>query len=149
MRYSLYRVGEAFEAFIIYLVIFTSSSILIHLKYMKIENSFILQSFFKNITDYQLLINIFLTFLMIVFHYQFVNRKKTEIICRILVGDTSKKIVSRYILNSLSILVFSFLLSFLLNVYLKQSIWINLYLLAILVVYILISSGQVRKNENI
>jgi hypothetical protein len=55
-------------------------------------------------------------------------------------------IIFRYILNSLAILVFSFLLSLLLNFYLKLNVTSNLYLVFIFIIYILISAGKVEKE---
>ncbi|SDD32262.1 hypothetical protein SAMN05421663_10942 [Terribacillus halophilus] len=55
-------------------------------------------------------------------------------------------IIIRYILNSLAILVFSFLLSLLLNFYLELNVTSNLYLVFIFIIYILISAGKVEKE---
>ncbi|MDQ0232621.1 hypothetical protein J2S19_003943 [Metabacillus malikii] len=146
MKYSLFRFFDVFEAFAIYLICFASNLIFIYVKTLNLEGSFILKSFVKSIIDYQFIINIFLTFIVIVFHYQFLNRRKTEIACRILVGDTMVNIIIRYILNSLTILLFSFLLSLSLNFYLRLNVTSNLYLVFIFIIYILISAGQVKKE---
>ena len=146
MKYSLFRFIDVFEAFAIYLICFASNLIFIYVQTLNLEGSFILKSFLKSITDYQVIINIFLTFIIILFHYQFLNRRKTEIFCRILVGDTMVNIIIRYILNSLGILMFSFLLSLSLNFYLELNVTSNLYLVFIFIIYILISAGQVKKE---
>lgn len=146
LKYSLFRFIDVFEAFASYLICFASNLIFIYVQTLNLEGSYILKSFLKSIIDYQLIINIFLTFIIIVFHYQFLNRKKTEISCRILVGDTMVNIIIRYILNSLAILVFSFLLSLLLNFYLELNVTSNLYLVFIFIIYILISAGKVEKE---
>ncbi|MDQ0185479.1 hypothetical protein J2S16_002047 [Cytobacillus kochii] len=146
MKYSLFRFIDVIEAFAIYLMCFSTNLIFTYVKTLDLGDSYILRTFLESIIEYQLLINIFLTFVMIVFHYQFLNRKKTEISCRILVGDTMVNVVIRYILNSLAILVFSFLLSLLLNFYLELNITSNLYLVFIFIIYILISAGKVEKE---
>lgn len=146
MKYSLFRFIDVFEAFAIYLICFASNLLFIYVQTLNLEVSFILESFIKSITDYQLIINILLTFMIIVFHYQFLNRRKTEISCRILVGDTMVKMIIRYILHSLAILVFSFLLSLSLNFYLELNVTSNLYLVFIFILYILISAVQVKKE---
>ncbi|TKD70754.1 hypothetical protein FBF83_09060 [Pseudalkalibacillus hwajinpoensis] len=146
MKYSLFRFIDVFEAFAIYLICFASNLIIIYVQTLNLEGSSIIKSFLKSIIDYQLIINIFLTFIIIVFHYQFLNRRKTEISCRILVGDTMVNIIIRYIMNSLSILVFSFLLSLSLNFYLELNVTSNLYLVLIFIIYILISVGQVQRK---
>ncbi|ENH97745.1 hypothetical protein J416_04276 [Gracilibacillus halophilus YIM-C55.5] len=147
MKYSLFRFIDVFEAFAIYLICFASNLIFIYVQTLNLEEvSYILESFIKSIIDYQVTINFFLTFIIIVFHYQFLNRKKTEISCRILVGDTMVHIIIRYILHSLAILVFSFLLSLSLNFYLELKVTSNLYLVVIFIIYILISAGQVKRE---
>ncbi len=146
MKYSLFRFIDVIEAFAIYLMCFSTNLIFIYVQTLDLGDSFILESFLESIIEYQLVINIFLTFIMIVFHYQFLNRKKTEISCRILVGDTMVNVVIRYILNSLTILVFSFLLSLLLNFYLELNVTSNLYLVFIFIIYILISAAKVEKE---
>jgi hypothetical protein len=146
LRYSLFRYIDVFEVFVSYLICFSSNLIFIYVQTLNLKGSYILMSFLKSIIDYRLIINILLTFIIIVFHYQFLNRRKTEISCRILVGDTMVNIIFRYILNSLAILVFSFLLSLLLNFYLKLNVTSNLYLVFIFIIYILISAGKVEKE---
>lgn len=145
MKYSLFRFFDVFEAVAIYLICFASNLLFIYVQTFNLEGSFILKSFIESIVDYQLIINIFLTFIIVVFHYQFLNRRKTEISCRILVGDTMVNIIIRYILNSLAILMFSFLLSLSLNFYLKLNVTSNLYLVFIFIIYILISAGEVKR----
>lgn len=146
LKYSLFRFIDVIEAFAIYLMCFSTNLIFIYVQTLDLGDSFILESFLESIIEYQIVINIFLTFIMIVFHYQFLNRKKTEISCRILVGDTMVNVVIRYILNSLTILVFSFLLSLLLNFYLELNVTSNLYLVFIFIIYILISAAKVEKE---
>lgn len=146
MRYSLFRLRDIIEVCVIYLICFTSNSIFTFVNSLNLGNSSILNSFLKNIIDYQVIINIFLTFIVVVFHYQFVNKKRIEIYCRILVGDNLIKITLRYIKNSFYILIFSFLLSLILNYILELDIDTNLYLFFIFITYILLSAGQVLKK---
>lgn len=87
------------------------------------------------------------TFLVVVFHYQFSCRKKTEVFCRILVGDTLFNITVRYSLNCLTVLGFVYLLFALANAYLSFDLTSNIYLVPIFIVYILLSARQVRKYE--
>ncbi|PPA71073.1 hypothetical protein C4B60_09875 [Jeotgalibacillus proteolyticus] len=146
MKYSLFRFKDVFEAIAIYLICFASNLLFIYVQTVNLEVSFILESFIESITEYQLIITILLTFMIIVFHYQFLNRRKTEISCRILVGDTMLKIIIRYILNSLAVLGFSFLLSLSLNFYLDVNVTSNFYLVFIFMLYILSSAGLVKKE---
>ena len=76
------------------------------------------------------------------------QKKKTEIFCKMLVGDTIFNITIRYALNCLMILIFVCFLSTLANVYLKFNLTSNFYLTFIFIIYILISTREVRKYEN-
>ncbi len=58
-----------------------------YVKTLNIESD-LLQNFLKQFYDYQVLIVFLLTFIVVIFHYQMVHRKKIEVYCRILVGDT-------------------------------------------------------------
>lgn len=146
MKYSLFRFIDICEITIIYLICFTSNSIFVYVENLDLESSSILKSFVESIINYKFIINILLTFMIVVFHYQFLNRRKTEILCRLLVGDTLKRIKIRYIYNNIIILIFSFLISLLLNFYINQDPTSNIYLVTIFITYILFSIGQVKKE---
>lgn len=63
------------------------------------------KGFLKNFIDYQPLIVSLFTFIVIVFHYQMLERKRAEIFCRILVGGTVFNIAIRYMLDCISVLI--------------------------------------------
>ena len=111
--------------------------------------AYILKAFLKNFIDYQPLIVLLFTFIVIVFHYQMLERKKTEIFCRILVGGTVFCITIRYVLDCLTVLIFVYLLSALVNLHFGFNLADNFYLVPIFVTYILISARRVRKYENL
>lgn len=119
-----------------------------NIQIFNLSNSFILQSFLQSLSEYYYITLILFSFIIIIFHYQFLGRKKTEVFCRILVGDTMIQIIKRYILDSVCILLIAFLISLVLNLYLKIDVKGNLYLIFIFVTYIIISAGQVKQNEN-
>lgn len=148
MQYSLFRFIDFFEICILYIVCFVSKTLLLNIQIFNLSNSFILQSFLQSILEYHYIIVILSSFVIIIFHYQFLARKKTEVFCRILVGSTMIKIIRRYILDSLCILLIAFLISLILNFYLKLDIKDNFYLVCIFIIYIIISASQVKKNEN-
>ena len=77
------------------------------------------------------------------------ERKRAEIFCRILVGGTVFNIAIRYMLDCISVLIFVYLLSALVNLRLGFNLADNFYLVLIFVIYILISARQVRKYENL
>ena len=148
MKKSLFRLPDMFELSIAYIFCFSLNLLLDYAKTLDLD-AYILKAFLKNFIDYQPLIVSAFTFIVIVFHYQMLERKKTEIFCRILVGGTVPTITIRYMLDCIAILIFVYLLSALENLRLGFNLAINFYLVLILVTYILISARQVRKYENI
>ena len=77
----------------------------------------------------------------LVFHYQLLVRSRTEIRCRVLVGDRLSLIRLRYIIECLTLLSACCVLSIALHLLLGFEIADNLYLLAALSAYILASAG--------
>ena len=148
MKKSLFRLTDVLELCIAYTLCFSLNLTFDYVKTLELTSG-ILVSFFRNFLEYQTMIVILSTFLGVVFHYQFSCRKKTEVFCRVLVGDTLFNIMVRYSLDCLMVLVCVYLLSALANVYLDFGFTNNLYLVLIFIVYILISAGQVWRYENI
>lgn len=148
MKKSLFRLADILELSVAYAFCFSLCLMFDYVKTLEMTSD-ILTSFFRNFLQYQTMIVIFSTFLVVVFHYQFSCRKKTEVFCRILVGDTLFNITVRYSLNCLTVLGFVYLLFALANAYLNFDLTSNLYLVPIFIVYILISAKQVRKYETL
>lgn len=111
--------------------------------------SYLLQSFLKQLYDCQVLIMSLLSLTAAVFHYQMVSRKKVEVHCRVVVGDTIRVIVFRYVIDGLIMLCVGFAVSGVLNAITDINIADNLYLLFVFVGYMLISAWRVRQYENI
>jgi len=147
MKKSLFRISDVLELCTAYMFCFFLNLLFNYVKIMDLD-SYILKAFLKNFTDYQEIIVLIFTVVVIVFHYQMLHRKKTEIFCKMLVGDTIFNITIRYALNCLMILIFVCFLSTLANVYLKFNLTSNFYLTFIFIIYILISTREVRKYEN-
>ena len=148
MKKSLFRLTDMLELSIVYIVCFSLNLLLDYAKTLDLD-AYILKAFLKNFIDYQPLIVLLFTFIVIVFHYQMLERKKTEIFCRILVGGTVFSITIRYVLDCLTVLIFVYLLSALVNLHFGFNLANNFYLVPIFVTYILISARRVRKYENI
>lgn len=136
------------ELSIAYIFCFSLNLLLDYARALDLD-AYILKAFLKNFIDYQPLIVLLFTFIVIVFHYQMLERKKAEIFCRILVGGTVFSITIRYVLDCLTVLIFVYLLSALVNLHFGFSLADNFYLVLIFVTYILISARRVRKYENI
>lgn len=147
MKKSLLRLTDVLELCIAYIFCFFLNVLLDYIKTVDLE-SYILKVFLKKFVDYQFLIVLLFTSIVIVFHYQVLHRKKAEIFCRILVGDTELNITFRYVLDCLMILIFVYFLLTLTNVYLNFNLTNNFYLVLVFITYILISARQVRKYEN-
>ena len=148
MKKSLFRLTDILELSIAYIFCFSLNLLLDYAKTLDLD-AYILKAFLKNFIDYQPLIVSLFTFIVIVFHYQMLERKKAEIFCRILVGGTVFSITIRYVLNCLMVLIFVYLLSALVNLHFGFNLADNFYLVLIFVAYILISARRVRKYENI
>ena len=148
MKKSLFRLTDMLELSIVYILCFSLNLLLDYARSLDLD-AYILKAFLKNFIDYQPLIVSLFTFIVIVFHYQMLERKKAEIFCRILVGGTVFSITIRYVLDCLTVLIFVYLLSALVNLYFGFNLADNFYLVLIFVTYILISARRVRKYENI
>ncbi len=148
MKKSLFRLTDMLELSIAYIFCFSLNLLLDYARALDLD-AYILKAFLKNFIDYQPLIVFLFTFIVIVFHYQMLERKKAEIFCRILVGGTVFCITIRYVLDCLTVLIFVYLLSALVNLHFGFNLADNFYLVLIFVTYILISARRVRKYENI
>ena len=148
MKKSLFRLTDMLELSVAYIFCFSLNLLLDYAKTLDLD-AYILKAFLKNFIDYQSLIVSAFTFIVIVFHYQMLERKKTEIFCRILVGGAVSNITIRYMLDCIAVLIFVYLLSALVNLHLGFSLADDFYLVLIFVTYILISARRVRKYENI
>lgn len=147
MKKSLFRLIDRFELLSLYVLCFGFNIMFDYAKTLNID-SYLLQTFLKQFYDHQTLIILLLTIIVIINHYQMLNRKKVEIYCRILVGDTIRSAIIRYIFECLVILGTAFVISMIINDILAICLTNNIYLSCIFMVYILISSRMVSKFEN-
>lgn len=147
MKKSLFRLIDRFEMLSFYVLCFGFNVMFDYVKTLSID-SYLLQTFLKQLYDHQALIILLLTFIVVINHYQMLNRKKVEIYCRILVGDTIRFATIRYIFECLVILGIAFVISMIINAILGIRLTNNIYLSYIFVIYILISSRMVSKFEN-
>lgn len=147
MKKSLFRLIDRFELLSCYVLCFVFNIMFDYVKTLSID-SYLLRTFLKQFYDYQVLIIFLLTFIVVIFHYQMLHRKKIEVYCRILVGDTILSATIRYIFECLVILGIAFIISIIINIMLDINLTNNIYLSCIFVVYILISSRMVGRFEN-
>lgn len=148
MDKSLFRRFDRLELLCCYALCFLLNILFDYAKNVKFD-SYFLQTFFKQFYDYQALIMFSFSFLVVVFHYQILQRKKKEVHCRILVGDTISAITKRYCCECLIILGIAFVIASIFSLAINSTIIHNIYLVFVFVLYILISSRMVHRFENI
>lgn len=138
MSKFLFRFVDRFELLSCYLLCFILN-IAFDFSKTIIVNSYFLQTFLKQIYDYQVYIIFFLSFIVVITHYQILYRKKVEISCRVLVGDTILAITIRYIIECLVILAIPYTLSIIIQNVLDVNTSNNIYLFYLFLTYILFS----------
>jgi hypothetical protein len=119
-----------------------------NIKNIKI-NIEIVEYFLSGFARYKIPIVLLFSIVVVVYHYQFVFRKKKEIYCRILVGDTLQDIKKRYILENVTILLLNYLLFNVISIYLDIDVFKNSYLFFCLLMYILVSTSGMKNYESI
>ena len=146
MKKSIYRISERMELFISYFICFGVASLFEYLKNIKFK-SLLMEMYFKQIYDFRMVILLILSFMVLAFHYQIANRKKTEVYCRIVVGETLHHLVFLYLVENVILLICTSAIFFVLNSVSGLQIMDSVYLLLILVIYIFIGLRMVSKNE--
>ncbi|WP_022749096.1 hypothetical protein [Lachnobacterium bovis] len=148
MKQSLFRKKDVIELCILYIVCFMLEFMLENIKNIKI-NIEIVEYFLSGFARYKIPIVLLFSIVVVVYHYQFVFRKKKEIYCRILVGDTLQDIKKRYILENVTILLLNYLLFNVISIYLDIDVFKNSYLFFCLLMYILVSTSGMKNYESI
>ncbi|SDY01381.1 hypothetical protein [Lachnobacterium bovis] len=148
MKQSLFRKKDVIELCILYIVCFMLEFMLENIKNIKI-NIEIVEYFLSGFARYKIPIVLLFSIVVVVYHYQFVFRKKKEIYCRILVGDTLQDIKKRYILENVTILLLNYLLFNVISIYLDIDVFKNSYLFFCFLMYILVSTSGMKNYESI
>lgn len=148
MEKSLFRRIDRIELLCCYALCFLLNTLFDYAKTLQMD-SYFLQAFLKQLYDYQAVITFLFSFIVVIFHYQMLQRRKIEVHCRILVGDTISSITKRHCCECLMILGVVFVVTTILTLAMKIDIIHNIYLLCVFVLYVLISSWMVNKFENI
>ena len=139
---SLLRLSNRLELGFLYLGCFLLSGLLVHLE-RRAASSYMLMRYFKFIIDNRHAFVLGFSVIVLVFQYQLVVKARTEVTCRVLVGDTLMLIRLRYMIECLTLLGACFLLSITVHLLLGFEIIDNLYLLAALAAYVLFSAGLI------
>ena len=143
MKKSIFTWFDIIELFVRYNLCFFTNFLFDYSK-VKDLRSYLIEAFLKSFTDYQLWIIFMLSIPVIVFHYQLLRKTKTEIYCKVLVGETISNIAMMYMIDCTLALVTACILHIVLYIYYSINITNLLYLTITLMVYIIISVSKVR-----
>ncbi|EKU50394.1 hypothetical protein CD133_05960 [Staphylococcus massiliensis CCUG 55927] len=147
MSKSLFRTNEVIELLFIYLFCLIVNSLITYISLHDWSDYIVLESYISLFIDYQNIIIIAVSFISLVYHYQFNRRKATEVRCKIIVGDYLFNLLLLHISLNLMILLLSFSISSLINLYFNIPFLSNFSVLGILVIYIFISIGMMIVND--
>lgn len=139
---SLLRLNQRLVLGFLYLGCFLLSGLLVYLERWA-ASSYMLMRYFKFIIDNRHAFVLGFSVIVLVFQYQLVVKARTEVTCRVLVGDTLMLIRLRYMIECLTLLGACFILSITVHLLLGFEIIDNIYLLAALAAYVLFSAGLI------
>lgn len=142
---SLFRKVDIVELECAYIAVFFTETFICYMKNLHLNLA--QRELVEQIASHRILIELLLSLLVVVFHYQFLVRKKTEIFCRILVGDTMREMTVQYLKDCMKILGSTFLVCVLVKFVFMLDMRESYYLLCLFMLYILISLSQVHRYE--
>ena len=148
MRKSLFRMMDRFELLCCYALCFLFNILLDYARTAPSE-SHLLQIFFLQFYDHQAILVFMLSWIVVIFHYKMLHRRRIEVRCRVLVGDTRRALASRYFVECLIIAGISFAGATLAALAMRLGAVHNACLLCVLFAYIGITSRMVYRFENI
>lgn len=140
---SLLRSKERLKLVILYLGCFLLTGFLAYVE-RQATSSYVWKEYFTFILDNQRAFILSSSVIVLVFHYQLLVNSRTEVRCRVLVGDRLILIKLRYGVECLVILTVCCALFLALHLLLGFAIANSLYLFAVLALYILISAVVMR-----
>lgn len=146
MKKSLFRPLNIIELAFMHLACFMGNSLFDYVETLGSESFIWL--LFEGLRDYRGFIVAASTIIVIVCYYQILTRKRTEIYCRILVGDTLSRLVGRYILHSFSILGVTYLISIAIDSYCRFGLVANFYLFCLMLTYVPLSSIMLTQSKS-
>lgn len=136
---SLFRLKNRLELSILYLGLFFLAGFLVYVEGCA-ASSYVLMRYSKFMTHNQLPLILGFSAVVLVFHYQLLVNSKTEIKCRVLVGDRLTLIKLRYGIECAVILAACCTPSIALHLLIGFDIASSLYLLFVLATYVLASA---------
>lgn len=151
MKYFLYKLpmrkASLFELACLYFVCFSFAGSLLYLQRLA-ENDYFLKDHMAPILGNQTKILLCFSVIVVMFHYQFVVNSKTEVRCRIMVGDLLWRIRNRYIAQCVVALACCFACAVAIHAALGFQIIHCIQLTGALIAYILASSICIGIHRN-
>ncbi len=139
MDRSILRLNNRLELVFLYLGCFLLAGFFVYLKHQA-DDSDVLMSYIKFMIEKRRAFVLGFSAFVLVFLYQLVTKARTEVRCRVLVGDTFRQIKLRYLVECLILLGISFLLSTVVHLLLGFEIVDSFYVLLALAAYVLLSA---------
>ena len=146
MNITLFRIQEIFHFFVVYMICYLINITLLKLNIVLVNDLEYLRDFVILFIAIRVPIAIILSFVIVLLHYQFLTRKKTEFFSRFIVGDTMQNIRKRFLYCHSILLLTSTVISFTISLVIGINILESLYLFLLFSVYILISLLGVKFN---
>lgn len=146
MNITLFRIQEIFHFFVVYMICYLINITLLKLNIVLVNDLEYLRDFVILFIAIRVPIAIILSFVIVLLHYQFLTRKKTEFFSRFIVGDTMQNIRKRFLYCHSILLLTSTVISFTISLVIGINILESLYLFLLFSIYILISLLGVKFN---
>ena len=136
MDRSILRLNNRLELVFLYLGCFLLAGFFVYLKHQA-DDSEVLMSYIKFMIEKRRAFVLGFSAFVLVFLYQLVTKARTEVRCRVLVGDTLRQIKLRYLVECLILLGISTVVHLLLGFEIVDSFYVLLALAA----YVLLSAA--------
>lgn len=140
---SIFRPKDYFELGILNFLCFLLLILMVYVEKYSADSD-VLMRYTKFLVEHSLLIGIAFSLAVAGFHYKLISKAKSEIKCRILVGDRVFMLKMRYVFMSLFMMTFPLFFSCIISITLGYSYSNILYLAPVLIFYPIIGALMVR-----
>ena len=145
MKKSLFRWRDILELSLLYGICFMVNFAFHYTSRWNLTEYSIVEEFLENLFIYRKCFLFVITLVTITFHYQMLGRKKDEIHCKILVGDTRKNIILRNIVHNFIILSTITVVFIALDISFGFEVISDVYCFCIFAIYIFVGTIQVKR----
>lgn len=144
MNKTLFRLTDIIEVTTIFLFCFITNILIYFWGLIYNEQTTLIAELINSIAKYRYTITSILTVLVVIYLYQFIKRRKKEIVIRYLVGDVIREIKKYYLMCLFFTLIGNYIFSLLFSLLLSIPLSINIHLLLLISCYCLLSTLWVR-----